>query len=130
MAKYKATGYGAYRGSAAHRAVWTAYNGPIPDGLFLLHKCDVKACVNPEHLSLGTQADNIRDMINKGRDRRGNGGGRFNREKTHCLNGHELSPENIYTYPGKNIRRCKICQRARIKASKARAKLKLKESRH
>lgn len=53
----------------AHRASWEAYNNQsIPDGLNVLHQCDVTECVNPAHLFLGTQLDNIRDMIAKGRD--------------------------------------------------------------
>lgn len=58
---------GNHRCIFAHRASWIITRGPIPFGLFVCHKCDVPLCVNPEHLFLGTQADNIRDMIAKGR---------------------------------------------------------------
>jgi hypothetical protein len=51
----------------AHRAAWERANGPIPHGLKVLHRCDNPPCVNPEHLFLGTQVDNIKDCFQKGR---------------------------------------------------------------
>lgn len=51
----------------ASRISWMAYRGPIPDGMHVLHKCDVRSCVNPDHLFLGTHQDNHADMIAKGR---------------------------------------------------------------
>lgn len=51
----------------AHRYSWRLKNGPIPDRLWVLHKCDTPACVNPDHLFLGTVQDNVTDMMVKGR---------------------------------------------------------------
>ena len=53
----------------AHRLAYTFAKGPIPEGLVVMHSCDNTACCNPAHLSVGTQADNVHDMISKGRSR-------------------------------------------------------------
>lgn len=64
-------GYGrtTYRGKGAmaHRVSWIAFKGDIPKGLLVCHKCDNTKCINPEHLFLGTQSDNIKDAFRKGR---------------------------------------------------------------
>ena len=64
-------GYGQIDQRGAHRVSYEIHFGPIPDGMHVCHKCDVPACVRPDHLFLGTPLDNMRDKIAKGRDTRG-----------------------------------------------------------
>lgn len=65
-------GYGAVnvwprRQMTAHRRAWELWHGPIPEGAHVLHRCDNPPCVRPDHLFLGAPADNVDDMIAKGR---------------------------------------------------------------
>jgi len=65
------SGYGAFwldgKSTSAHRLAWKIFNGHIPDGMLTLHKCDNPACVNPDHMFLGTDMDNMIDMDSKNR---------------------------------------------------------------
>ena len=55
------------RPTSASRASWIAHFGDVPEGMVVCHKCDVRLCCNPSHLFLGSQAENVRDMVSKGR---------------------------------------------------------------
>ena len=71
LGKIEKKGYGVFRmktkGIKAHRLAYELLVGPIPKGMYVCHKCDVRSCVNPSHLFLGTQRDNMDDMKRKGR---------------------------------------------------------------
>ncbi len=102
----------------AHRLSYTLAVGPIPDGLFVCHHCDVRLCVRPDHLFLGTQTDNLRDASRKGRMR--------TQKITHCPKGHAYTPENTYNCPGKYPqRRCLTCRKGWAKSAYARGRSKV-----
>ena len=103
-------GYGGFtvrhRTYSAHRISWMIYKGEIPKGILVLHKCDVPMCVNPDHLYLGTCADNHRDMIQRKRARY------HYAERSHCAKGHELSGSNVeMRSDAPTARRCVPCRR-------------------
>lgn len=83
---------------------------PVPPGMCACHRCDVPGCVNPAHLFVGTQVDNVRDCMAKGRHSKppiAVAGKR--RLKTHCPAGHPLSGDNLYE-PRPGVRMCRICR--------------------
>lgn len=71
LASVREGGYGQFRGMNAHRASYIANKGEIQNNLHVLHRCDVRCCVNPNHLFLGTRQDNMSDMTRKCRQARG-----------------------------------------------------------
>lgn len=106
----KTNGYGRFNQVKPKRTSLLAYRvayeltvGPIPDGMELDHLCRVRACVNPAHLEVTDHRTNTL---------RGDAPTAVNARKTHCVNGHEFTPEN--TGPQSNGgRRCRTCDRAR-----------------
>lgn len=102
------SGYGKLRignrDVGAHRASFAAFNGAIPGGACVLHSCDVRACINPQHLFIGSHSDNSKDMVRKGRHTCPA------RTKTSCPKGHE--------YTGVNSQGRRICHQCSNEASK------------
>ncbi|WP_125921833.1 HNH endonuclease signature motif containing protein [Hymenobacter lapidarius] len=87
----------------AHRLSYKMLKGPIPEGGHVLHSCDNRKCVNPAHLSIGTNEDNIADRVGKGRS--------YSKQQTHCKNGHEWATNAVPTADG--YRFCRSCSNKR-----------------
>jgi hypothetical protein len=90
--------------SSGHRVSYMTYIGAIPTGMDLDHLCQNKACVNPDHL------EPVPHKVNMLRAK--HSPAYKNSIKTHCVRGHEYTPENTYRKPGNNTRNCLICRRA------------------
>ena len=103
-------GYGRIKVSGrkvkAHRVSYELTYGPIPEGLTIDHLCRVRHCINPAHLEVVTNRENIL---------RGHAFTAVNAAKTHCPQGHEYTPENTYISP-KGYRKCRACETSRLAA--------------
>lgn len=110
----KSRGYGVFfygdKYASAHKASWTMFFGPVAEGLQLHHRveepirCMGPSCINPAHLLPLDHRTHVLEYtpsnVTVG-----------NRERTHCIRGHELSGSNLYVYPGTTKRRCMACHR-------------------
>lgn len=102
------SGYGRWSKIFAHRHSWTLAHGAIPTGMWVLHHCDNKPCVNPAHLYLGTVVENTQDAVERGRNYRPP-------RKTHCASGHEISGDNLRVVRSKRGEKhiCRMCDNVR-----------------
>lgn len=118
LGKLSKKGYGGYsynsKHSSPHRYSYELHKGAIPEGLTVDHLCRVRHCVNPDHLEVVTNEENVL---------RGFGWGANNARKTHCIHGHELSGPNLYKSPNSIQRFCRTCISLRNKKHKAKKKL-------
>lgn len=109
----------------AHRVSFKLHKGDIPPGFEALHSCDNASCVNPSHLFAGTQGDNVRDCVAKGRHRNGDRtlAASITRArhaaKTHCKRGHVIDGATTLK-SGRMMRFCTTCAAAQKRAYKER----------
>lgn len=109
---YGSISLGARKRVQAHRFAYELLVGPIPDGLELDHLCRVRHCVNPAHLEPVTARENqLRSLSVSG----------INAAKTHCIWGHEYTPENTYIRPCDGGRDCRACRSRRDRDRRAAA---------
>lgn len=97
----------------AHVLAYQSFVGDVPYGWEVMHSCDNPPCFNPEHLTVGTHAENMAAMAERERSTRGRrvGAAAARAEATHCKRGHEFTPENTYSPPGHpERRRCRTCR--------------------
>jgi len=132
-------GYGSFRVGdrriPAHRVSWELAFGKIADGMCVLHTCDNPGCVNPAHLRLGTQQDNVRDAREKGRfvlnpkpdNHPRQPGGTYERS-AYCKHGHPLDETNARRTAGGHIK-CLACYRDREAARKRNTRATVLEGR-
>lgn len=98
----------------AHRLMYFLTYGPIPEGKVVMHTCDNGLCIDPSHLKLGTQTENMRDAADKQRFP--------GQRRTHCPKGHEYSAANTLYWTRKNGRKERRCRTCHLKRSRARWK--------
>lgn len=109
-AQLTTTGYGHityhHKDYPAHRFAWFLVYGNHPNpNLCILHSCDNRLCVNPNHLREGTISENALDSVKRGRH--------FFAKQTHCKRGHEYNTINTLYYRSRsaNVRKCRICSK-------------------
>lgn len=107
-AGHTTAGYGQFHIGAdrvyAHRFAYELWFGSIPDGYQIDHLCRNRGCVSPAHIEAVTpRVNNMRSMSTAA----------LNAVKTHCVRGHEFTPENTYVTPNRGTRQCRKCMKIR-----------------